>query len=409
MLFVIKNVRLHTMVRGADGHYQVIEQGYIVVEDKLIKEVGEGVCPENWTKQAEQIFDGVGCQLSPGFFDAHCHLGLDNEGLRWEGMDYNEMSSPTTPAVRAIDSIFAQDNAFAKAARAGVTTAFTGPGSANIVCGQFALISTFGGTIDRILIDETTALKCALGENPKGVYGQNKKMPYTRMGCAYVFREIFYRGQEYLAKRQAKDQTDFKFDFDLEPVADALERKIPLKIHAHRADDILTAVRLCEEFGVRYTLDHCTEGFFVIDALKEAYTSAKAQLEGVIVGPLFSTPSKPELARADSGRLVTTMFNSGIPTAIMTDHPVISLSLLPVYAAMTCRYGMAVEDALAAITAVPAQLTSQTGKRGRLEAGLEADIALFSGHPLAFDSRCLLTVSRGRIAWQDPTWSACVY
>lgn len=409
-MLLIQNACVHTMDRQPDGSFLTYEKGYVLLDGKKIVAVGEGAYLGELAKDA-RIVDARGGHVAPGFVDGHCHLGLDNEGLRWEGMDYNEIGNAVTPGVRAIDSIFPQDKAFFQAARAGVTTAMTGPGSANVVGGQFALVSTHGRTINEVLIKSPVALKCAFGENPKGVYGQNKMQPHTRMGSAYLFRELFYRGQEYLAKRRLEEaseavssieKSDFHFDLNLEPVADALARKLPLKIHAHRADDILTAVRLCEEFGVRYTLDHCTEGHLIVDALKEAYASDKATLEGIFLGPLFGSQTKPELGRSDSSELVPRLMEVGLPVAIITDHPVIKLDLLPVYAALTCRYGVTPDQALAAITESPARILGEADKRGRLVAGLEADVALFSGHPLAFDSNCLLTVSRGEIAWEHP-------
>lgn len=394
---LIEEVVLHTMQADAKG---CIPRGYLMVEEGKITALGEGKAPSQLREKAKEVIYQPGAELSPGLIDGHCHLGLHNEGLRWEGMDYNEFARPITAGLRAIDSIYFHDPSFAQAAKAGVTTAFTGPGSGNVVGGEFAYIYTQGNSVEEQLIPDCRALKCAFGENPKGCYGQSGKAPYTRMGTAYLFREYFYRVKDYGEKRRLEGEKRASFDLDLEVGLEALEGKIPLKIHAHRADDILTAIRLCEEFGVRYTLDHCSEGMYVADELVAAYHSNKAKLEGIFLGPLFHSRSKPELARTNSGENVRCLMEKGLPVALVTDHPVVMLYLLSVSAALCCRAGISKEQALAAITRVPAEIMGQGAYRGTLEVGKQADLALFSGHPLAFDSRCLLTLCGGVKAYQ---------
>lgn len=397
--WLFEAVTLHPVVRSKTGEYETYT-GYLLVRDGVIQAMGAGSCPEQYIGPETRRVSMPGAHLSPGWIDGHCHIGLDNEGLRWEGMDYNEMAGPLTPGVRAIDSIYPLDPAFEQARMAGVTSVMTGPGSANVVGGQFALIRTQGKRVDSMCIQQRAALKCAFGENPKSVYGQNKKSPFTRMGSAYHFRELFVRGQRYAQKRREEGE-NFERDLDLEPVADALERIIPVKIHAHRADDILTAVRLCEEFGLRYTLDHCTEGYRIVEELVEAYHSERAQLEGIFLGPLFGSRTKPELQHSSSGRNVATLIQAGLPVALITDHPVVMIDLLGVSAALTCRYGVKPEEALACITANPARILGET-QRGFLAPQTVADLALFSGHPLAFDSRCLLTLVGGQAVYCAP-------
>lgn len=404
-LTLIDQVTLHPQVRDKNGSLPVYE-GYLVFDETGILAMGGGNCPAEWTQRVTRTIKGRGYHLTPGLIDGHCHIGLDNMGLRWEGQDYNERGNPTTPGVRAIDGIFHDDLAFKIATAAGVTTTMTGPGSANVVGGQFALIHTAGNSVEEMTIQAPAALKCAFGENPKGCYGQHDKQPYTRMGSAYQFRKIFYEGKEYATHRNAGDD-QYHFNLDLEPIADALEGKLVLKIHAHRADDILTAIRLCEEFGLRYTLDHCTEGYLVVDQLRRAAASTKAKLEGIFLGPLFTSQSKPELNRSHSERNVKTLLEAGLPVALMTDHPVVMIDQLAVTAARCARQGISPETLLYTLTAAPAQILGQT-QRGSLAEGYAADLALFSGAPLAYDSRCLLTVIDGQVVWEAPEVSESV-
>ena len=260
-----------------------IPNGCLLAEDGRITAVAAHIdAPEGCT-----VIDAGGRLLTPGCVEAHCHIGLDNQCMRWEGMDYNEIVDPLTPQLRAIDSINPQDEAFPNAIRGGVTTACTGPGSANVVGGTFTVLKLAGKRVDNMLLKEPAAMKCAFGENPKGCYGQGlKKSPMTRMAVAALLRELLFKTQRYRDDKLTGKNPPF--DMKLEAMLPVINGEIPLKCHAHRADDILTAVRIAKEFGVKATLDHCTDGELIADEL------AKEGLP-VFVGPTLGSKSKAEL------------------------------------------------------------------------------------------------------------------
>ena len=253
-MLLIRNANIKTMA-GPD-----LKNGCLLLENGKIAAVGQTVdAPEG-----VETLDAQGRLLTPGCVEAHCHIGLDNEGMRWEGMDYNEIVEPLTPQLRAIDSINPQDEAFGLALRGGVTTACTGPGSANVVGGTFAIVKLAGKRVDRMILRAPAAMKCAFGENPKGCYGHDKRQsPMTRMAVAALLRELLLRTLRYRDDKEAGKNP--AFDMKLEAMLPVVNGEIPLKCHAHRADDILTAVRIAREFGLKLTLDHCTDGELIAD------------------------------------------------------------------------------------------------------------------------------------------------
>ncbi|MBO5702659.1 MAG: amidohydrolase, partial [Clostridia bacterium] len=251
-MILIKNGYIKPMV-GED-----IANGSVLIgDDGKIIAVGENI----EAPAGAEIIDAEGRLVTPGCVEAHCHIGLHNEAVGWEGRDFNESVDPLTPHMRAIDSINPQDEAFLTAIRGGVTTACTGPGSANVVGGTFAVIKLVGNRVDNMIVKHPAAMKCAFGENPKRVYGQGgKKSPVTRMATAALLRELLFKSRRYLADKEAgKDP----FDMKLEAMIPVMKGEIPLKAHAHRADDILTSIRIAKEFGIKLTLDHCTDGSII--------------------------------------------------------------------------------------------------------------------------------------------------
>ncbi len=344
-----------------------------------------------------RIVDAKGGYLLPGLIDPHCHIGLWADGQREETGDGNEMTDPCTPHLRAIDAINPFDPCFREAAEAGITSVMTGPGSANVIAGQFAFIKTAGTSIDRMTVDPCAAMKAALGENPKGVYGPRHSLPGSRMGNAAVFREALLKASRYRedCRKHAEDPTAARpeFNFKYEALLPVLEGKLPLKIHSHRSDDLLTAVRICREFGLKYTLDHCTEGYRIADHLYEEYEAGR--LLGVLTGPLLSDRSKPELAHATI-RNPGILSARGIRTAILTDHPVIPIQYLAVTAAVAAREGMDEYAALEAITINAAVLSHVGARVGSLAAGKDGDAVLFTGHPFDFRTKVRMTVIDGR-------------
>ncbi len=322
------------------------------------------------------VFQAEGCMVTPGLIDAHTHIGLDEEAIRWEGDDYNEMSDPCTPQMRGIDGINPLDEAFGMALAGGVTTAITGPGSANVIGGTFVAIRLNGKSVDSMVLRNPVAMKAAFGENPKGCYGQQgKKVPVTRMGIAAILREALTKAKQYkLEKIQSKDTKPVPYDAKLEALIPVIDREIPLKCHAHRADDILTAIRIAEEFNIRITLDHCTDGHLIADILaQKGYP--------VLVGPSLGDKSKFELKNktfATPGIL----YKAGIEVCIITDAPVIPLYYLPLCAGLAIREGLPEDAAWRAITINPARVAEVDGRIGSLEVGKDADIAIFEGNPL---------------------------
>ncbi len=347
--------------------------GEMLIDEGKIVAIGETV---NAPEGCETI-DAEGALVCPGFIDAHTHIGLHEEAVRWEGADYNEVSAPITPEMRAIDAINPRDEAFQVALAGGVTTACTGPGSANVIGGTFTAIKLHGRDVDDMILREAIAMKIAMGENPKGCYGQQgKKTPVTRMAIAALLRGTLAKAKKYAADIAIAD-TEGKarpFDFQMEAMLPVINREIPLKAHAHRADDILTVLRVCKEFDVDVTLDHVTEGHLIVDQLVEAG-------KPVLVGPSFGSKSKFEL-KEKSFETPGILSKAGLDVCIITDAPVIPLNYLPLCAGLAVREGMDEDAAWRAITINPAKVAGIEERVGSLERGKDADFAIWQGDPL---------------------------
>ena len=324
-----------------------------------------------------EVIDAQGMLVCPGFIDAHTHIGLHEEAVRWEGADYNEMSNPVTPEMRAIDAINPLDEAFDTALRGGVTTAVTGPGSANVIGGTFCALKLHGDNVDDMVIRPAVAMKIAMGENPKGCYGQQgKKLPITRMGVAALLRGTLAKAKKYAADIAAAEAEGkpAPFDFQMEAMLPVIRREIPLKAHAHRADDILTVLRVCREFDVDVTLDHVTEGHLIVDKLVDAG-------KPVLVGPSLGSKTKFEL-KEKSFATPGILHKAGLEVCIITDAPVIPLNYLPLCAGLAVREGLDEDAAWRAITINPAKVAGIADRVGSLEAGKDADFVLWEGDPL---------------------------
>ncbi len=347
--------------------------GEMLIDEGKIVAIGEKVnAPEGC-----EIIDAQGCLVCPGFIDAHTHIGLHEEAVRWEGADYNEVSAPITPEMRAIDAINPRDEAFRVALAGGVTTACTGPGSANVIGGTFTAIKLHGRDVDDMILREAIAMKIAMGENPKGCYGQQgKKTPVTRMAIAALLRGTLAKAKKYAADIAIADAEGKArpFDFQMEAMLPVINREIPLKAHAHRADDILTVLRVCKEFDVDVTLDHVTEGHLIVDQLVEAG-------KPVLVGPSFGSKSKFEL-KEKSFETPGILSKAGLDVCIITDAPVIPLNYLPLCAGLAVREGMDKDAAWRAITINPAKVAGIEERVGSLERGKDADFAIWQGDPL---------------------------
>lgn len=387
-MLLLKNGNVMTMAGPAFVGDVAIENGKIVA-------VGQSLSYSD-----AEVRDVTGMTVMPGIVDPHCHIGMWEDAMGFEGADGNECTNPITPELRAIDAINPYDRCFEEAAAGGVTTCVTGPGSANVIGGQFVAIKTYGDSVEDMVLRFPVAVKAAFGENPKRVYDGKNQTPSTRMATAALMRKALIEAQEYnekLEKGKADPEKMPERNLGKEILARVIRRELPMKIHAHRADDILTAIRICREFKLRYTLDHCTEGYLITDKLKEALGE---DCEGIIVGPLLTDRSKIELKNL-SFKAPKVLEQAGIEYAMMTDHPVTPEQYLPICTAIAVREGASEEGALKAITINAARITGIADKVGSIEVGKDADIAVFSGHPFDFRSRCVLTLVNGKVVHEE--------
>ena len=384
-MILIKNGKIYTMAGD------VIEGGSILIKEGKIAEVGVDIIAPLDAK----VIDAEGKMVLPGIIDAHCHLGLWEESIGFEGSDGNEMVDPVTPQLRGIDSINPMDISFEEAYQGGVTTAVTGPGSANVIGGTFAAIKTYGNRVDNMIIKNPIAMKVAFGENPKRVYNSQNKSPITRMATAAILRETLFKAQAYLDKKEkAEDESKLpEFNMKLEAMIPVLKREIPIKAHAHRADDIFTALRIAKEFDLDITLDHCTEGHLIVDELvKEG--------KGAIVGPSLGNRSKFELKNMtfDTPKILV---EAGLKVAITTDSPVTPLQYLPLCAGLAHKAGLDEMEALKAITINPAEIVGLDDRIGSIEVGKDADIVIFDGNPIKdVDYKTFATIIDGKIVYE---------
>ncbi len=391
-MLLVKNARLLTM---AGKEFQ---NGYVAADEGKITALGDDASElERLEAECNEVIDAKGHYVVPGFVDAHCHVGMCEDSVGFEGDDVNEMTDPVTPHLRAIDAIYHADGAFQEALEAGVTTVVTGPGSANVIGGQFAALKTYGRRVEDMLIREPVAMKVAFGENPKAIYHEKRQSPTTRMATAAILRESLMKAKEYQQmledyERDSENYDKPDFDMKLEALLKVLKGEIPLKAHAHRADDILTAIRIAKEFGVRITIEHCTEGHLITDILLEENVN-------VITGPFLTDRSKIEL-RNQSIKAPGIISKAGVKTAIMTDHPCTPVQYLPLCAAVAVKEGMDEEEALKAITINAAEITGIADRVGSLEAGKDADIVIMDGHPLELKSKVLYTIINGQVVYR---------
>ncbi len=362
---LIKNGYVLTMENGT------YDRGFVRTCGKVIEAVGDmKECPE--PAEDEEVLDVDGAWVMPGLIDAHSHVGIVDDKIGVIGDDCNEATDPVTPQLRALDGINPMDPAFHDAIAAGITSVMVGPGSANVVGGQFVYIKTRGRCIDDMVVKNPAAMKVAFGENPKTAYGDKDMLPSTRMGTAALLRRTLWEAKQYLDDMQAGKIE--KKDFMMEPWLPVLKREIPLKAHAHRADDILTAIRIAKEFNVDITIDHGTEGHLIAEEIVKAGYP-------VIIGPDLTARSKPEVQYMNF-KTNKVLSEAGAMTAITTDHPVTLLQYLPLCAGLAVRSGMDMQEALKAITIHAARICRVDDRVGSLRPGKDADIAIYSGNPM---------------------------
>ena len=340
----------------------------ILCEDGKIAAIGLGLSVPDGC----EIVDVSGLRVYPGFVEAHGHIGLDGYGIGYEGQDYNEYGDILTPQLRAIDGIKPGDYAFAEAAAAGVTCVCTGPGSSNVLGGTFAAIKTTGRRVEEMLVRADVAMKCAFGENPKRCY--REKGNSSRMSTAAKLREMLFRAKEYDRKLRAAGDDESKlppFDMKLNALLPVIRGEIPLKAHAHQADDMFTAIRIAKEFGVKLTLEHCTEGHLVADLLAAEHIP-------MAVGPTFGNASKYEL-RKKTWETPAILDKAGCTISIITDAPVTPLKFLPLCAGFAVHAGLDPFHALQAITINPAKHIGIEDRVGSIEVGKDADLVVMDG------------------------------
>ena len=378
---IIRNAWIHDAIRP-DAY-----QGDIVIENGKLVSVGTAAAEG----KQDEVFDASGLHAYPGFVDAHSHIGLDNyggpTGTTW---DYNEMNDICCPQLRGMDSYYPMDAAIPTALEGGVTTVATGPGSANVLGGTFLAVKLYGKTVEEAMISPAVAMKCAFGENPKRCY--KDKCDSARMTTASKLREMLFNARDYMMRKDAAgdDLSKLpKYDFKMEALIPVLKREIPLKAHAHRCDDIMTAIRIAKEFDVKLTIEHCTEGHLIAEELKAAGVP-------VAVGPTLTNASKLEVLNK-SWTTPGILAAKGIPVSIITDAPVIPQQYLPLCAGLAVKAGMDPFLALQAITINPARHIGVADRVGSLEAGKDADVVLTNGDPLVSDTVIRYVIVDGKV------------
>ena len=400
-MIAIINGRVMTITQGT------LERGTVLVEGGRIVAVGEEV---EIPKDAE-LYDAAGKVVMPGLIDAHCHVGLFPDGVGWEYSDGNEMTDPITPHLRALDAVHPGDPAFKELVAAGVTTVLTGPGSGNLIGGQWVCLKTVPQpSVEQMVLLEPAGMKMALGENPKRVYGEQKKAPSTRMGNAATLRAALVDAQNYLEKwrRYETDLAEYQAkveagdedaeapklperDLKLEALGKVLRREMKARIHAHRADDMLTAIRIAEEFDLDLTLEHATEGYKIADVLA-------AKEVPVTAGPILFSRVKYEL-KDMTPKNPGVMAKAGVKVAIQTDE-MSAVKYLLINAALAVREGMPEAEAFKAVTINAAEIIGVADRVGSLEVGKDADIVVFSGHPFEYCTVAELVLVDGQVAYR---------
>lgn len=390
-MYIIKNANLMSM---GNVENEMVD---ILVDNKVILKIGE-ILEADYPDAI--VIDAESKLVTPGLIDCHCHVGMWEEGTKEAGQDVNEMTDPIVPHMRGIDGIKPQDIAFKEAMEAGFTTVVTGPGSGEVIAGTFCALKTVGKTVIDMCLKEEVAMKVALGENPKRCFGTKDKMPQTRMGTAAILRENLIKAQKY---HEDKKKYEALLDEGKEAVAPAYDMKmeslsrvfdgLKVKIHAHQQDDIVTAIRIGEEFGLDFTIDHCTEGYLIPEILKE-------KEKRIIIGPTLGGRSKIELRNMS--------FNGGkvyedyeIEFALMTDHPVIPLSAALVQAGIYVKHGVSFYQIMKALTINPARFSGIEDRVGSIAVGKDADIVIWSGDPLHYMTRPSLVMINGEITYRN--------
>lgn len=378
-MLAIKGGRILTM-----DDKTILEDQIILIEGEFIKEIG----PDLTVPEGTKVIDASGRYITPGFIDAHTHLGLEEEIYGDVGDDVNESCDPFTPALQAADGVNFWDLAFDDALRGGVTRTMTMPGSANVIGGQAVFLKNLAPSRAEMVYHNPWGLKAALGENPKRVYKEQKKSPLTRMATASLLRESLFTARKLMDKKEIAIEKEYQYT----PVIKVLKKEMPLLVHVHRADDILTALRIKDEFDLDMIIQHGTEALLVADELLKREVP-------VFLGPLFVNRAKVEMKEL-AFKNAAELAKRGIKFSFITDHPVIPIEHLRVCAALAVREGLDEELALAAISRIPAELLKVDKELGTIKEGKRADLVIFNGHPFDFKSRVENIMVDGML-WRD--------
>lgn len=373
---------MRTLIKGPKIYpitSPVMQQGDLLIKDGKIEHLAPSI---DHTADME-VINAHGLYLLPGLIDVHTHLGLYDEGTGWAGNDANETNEVLTPHIRAIDGCHPLDSGFQDAIQHGITTVHIMPGSANVIGGTTSVIKTAGKDIRKMIVKELAGLKIALGENPKRIHSGRDNNSITRMGIMGMLRETFYHAKN----------SSFAEDLRIAPILAVLNREIPIRIHAHRADDILSAIRLADEFNLDLRIEHCTEGHLVAEELSGRNLK-------LAVGPTLTRRSKIEL-KNKTWQTYKILTDHGIEVSITTDHPYTPIQYLNVCAALSVREGLSEEDALKGITINPAKNLGVADKIGSLEPGKDADISIWSEHPFHFSALPVMTIIQGKTLYKN--------
>ena len=379
----IRDVKIMTMTGGT------IEKGNVLLEDGKIRACGRDADLSPCIK----VIDGKGRVVTPGLIDAHTHVGLSESGVGREGTDTNEGTNPLTPSLSVRDGINMQDQAFEIFRRSGITTVGILPGSGNILGGTGLALKCKGAIVDEAVLKDPIGMKAALGENPKGNYGGQRKSPATRMGNAALLRGALQKATDYLDKlNHPRDEKGKTRDKDSEALLPVIKGEIPLIVHAHRHDDIVTVIRICKEFGVKCILDHVTDGHLVKDLMKRENIHCG-------VGPSMHYGSKVENKDRDF-RTPVVFHREDIPFCFITDHPVVDGRNLILTASIATQWGLPDDSALKAITLASAQHLGVDECVGSIEPGKDADLVLWSGNPMEYTTFVDMTIIDGEIVYE---------
>lgn len=373
MKILLKNAMVYPITS------QPIQNGDVLIDNGKIIKVGNNLDTDSTIK----IINCNNHYLLPGFIDVHTHLGLYDEGTGWAGNDANETAEAMTPHIRAIDGVYPLDPAFTDAIKSGITTAHVMPGSANVIGGTTSVIKTTGKNVKKMIVQEIAGLKLALGENPKRIHSQGNNDSITRMGIMGMLREAFYKAIH----------TDTTEDLRVAPLVMALKREIPVRIHAHRADDIITALRLAEEFNLDLRIEHCTEGHLIARELSGINLK-------VSVGPTLTRRSKIEL-KNKTWKTYQELTNNDVEVSITTDHPYTPIQYLNICAGIAVREGLSEQKALEGITILPARNLKLDTHLGSIDEGKEADLVLWSHHPFHYLAKPKWTMIGGEIVFSE--------